>query len=95
MKKFIALALAAAMATSLVACGGSSAPAASSAAPAESAPAAEAAGEYDALEPVELILADKAPMEVAKKAVPFIIAFLIALLMITYIPAISTFLPSL
>ena len=60
MKKFIALALAAAMATSLVACGGSSAPAASSAAPAESAPAAEAAGEYDALEPVELILADSA-----------------------------------
>ena len=40
-------------------------------------------------------LAEKAPMEVAKKAVPFIIAFLIALLMITYIPAISTFLPSL
>lgn len=34
-------------------------------------------------------LAEKPPMSVAKKAVPFIIAFLIALILITYIPAIS------
>lgn len=35
------------------------------------------------------------PMAVARRAVPFIIAFLIALLCITYIPGISTLLPSL
>jgi C4-dicarboxylate transporter DctM subunit len=40
-------------------------------------------------------LADEPPMAVAKRAVPFIIAFLIALLLITYIPAISTGLVSL
>ena len=34
-------------------------------------------------------LAEKPPMSVAKKAVPFMIAFLIALILITYIPAIS------
>lgn len=38
-------------------------------------------------------IAQENPMTVAKKAVPFIIAFLIALLMITYIPALSTLLP--
>lgn len=40
-------------------------------------------------------LAQVPPMDVAKKSVPFIISFLIALAMITYIPALSTFLPSL
>lgn len=40
-------------------------------------------------------LAQVSPMSVAKKAVPFIIAFLIALAIITYVPATSTFLPSL
>ncbi|MGP1349315.1 MAG: TRAP transporter large permease [Stomatobaculum sp.] len=40
-------------------------------------------------------LAQAAPMDVAKKSVPFIVSFLIALAMITYIPALSTFLPSL
>lgn len=35
-------------------------------------------------------LADKPPMAVAKKAVPFIIAFLIALLLIVFVPAFST-----
>lgn len=34
-------------------------------------------------------LADEPPMAVAKKAIPFIIAFLVALVMIVYIPAIS------
>ena len=34
-------------------------------------------------------LSEKPPMSVAKKAVPFMIAFLLALLLITYIPAIS------
>ena len=33
-------------------------------------------------------------MNVAKKAIPFIIAFLLAMLLITYIPAISTVLPN-
>ena len=37
-------------------------------------------------------LANEPPMAVAKKAIPFIIAFLISLIMITYIPAISTIL---
>lgn len=37
-------------------------------------------------------LAEEPPMSVAKKAVPFIIAFLIALFLITYIAPISTFL---
>lgn len=40
-------------------------------------------------------LSEEQPMAVAKKALPFIIAFLIALLLITYIPTISTLLPSL
>lgn len=40
-------------------------------------------------------IAQENPMTVAKKAVPFIIAFLIALLLITYVPAISTLLPEL
>jgi len=40
-------------------------------------------------------IAQKQPMEVAKKAVPFIIAFTISLFMITYIPWLSTYLPSL
>ena len=34
-------------------------------------------------------LAEKPPMSVARKAVPFMIAFMIALILITYIPAIS------
>ncbi len=40
-------------------------------------------------------IADEKPMTIAKMAIPFIIAFVIALLAITYIPAISTFLPGL
>jgi C4-dicarboxylate transporter DctM subunit len=40
-------------------------------------------------------LADEPPMAVAKRAVPFIVAFLAALLLITYVPAISTGLVSL
>lgn len=40
-------------------------------------------------------LAEKPPMSVAKKALPFMIAFCIALLIITYVPAISTLLPNL
>ncbi|MCF2662781.1 TRAP transporter large permease [Pseudoflavonifractor phocaeensis] len=40
-------------------------------------------------------LADEPPMAVAKKAVPFIVAFLIALALITYVPWFSTFLVSL
>jgi C4-dicarboxylate transporter DctM subunit len=40
-------------------------------------------------------IAKEQPMAVAKKALPFIIAFLIALLVITYIPWFSTFLPGL
>ena len=39
-------------------------------------------------------LAEEPPMAVAKRAVPFIIAFLIALLVITYVPALSTWLPN-
>jgi C4-dicarboxylate transporter DctM subunit len=39
-------------------------------------------------------LSEEQPMNVARKAVPFIIAFLLAMLMITYIPAISTALPN-
>ena len=37
-------------------------------------------------------LAEEPPMSVAKKAVPFIIAFVVALFLITYVPPISTFL---
>lgn len=40
-------------------------------------------------------LAEEPPMSVARKAVPFIIAFLIALMLITYIPWFSTYLVSL
>ena len=40
-------------------------------------------------------LAEEPPMAVAKKAVPFIVAFLIALALITYVPWFSTFLVSL
>ncbi len=40
-------------------------------------------------------LAEEPPMAVAKRAVPFIVAFLIALALITYIPWFSTFLVSL
>ena len=40
-------------------------------------------------------LAEVPPMSVAKKSIPFILAFLVALAMIVYIPTISTFLPSL
>lgn len=39
-------------------------------------------------------LAEEQPMNVAKKAIPFMIAFLLAMLLITYIPAISTALPN-
>lgn len=38
-------------------------------------------------------ISEEPPMTVAKKALPFIIAFLIALLIITYVPAVSTMLP--
>lgn len=40
-------------------------------------------------------LAEKPPMSVAKKALPFMVAFCVALLIITYIPVISTLLPNL
>ena len=40
-------------------------------------------------------IAQKPPMDVAKKEVPSIIAFTISLFMITYIPWLSTYLPSL
>ncbi len=40
-------------------------------------------------------IAQEQPMDVARKALPFIIAFVIALFAITYIPALSTYLPSL
>lgn len=40
-------------------------------------------------------IAEEPPMAVAKKAVPFMIAFVIALLLITYVPWFSTFLPNL
>lgn len=61
MKKLISAVLAGSMAMSLAACGGS---AASSQAPAASGPASAASaassGGFDALEPVELVLADSA-----------------------------------
>lgn len=40
-------------------------------------------------------IAEEPPMAVARKAVPFMIAFIVALLFITYIPWFSTFLPNL
>ena len=40
-------------------------------------------------------IAEEPPMSVARKAVPFMIAFLVALLIITYVPWFSTFLPNL
>lgn len=40
-------------------------------------------------------IAQEQPMDVDRKALPFIIAFVIALFAITYIPALSTYLPSL
>lgn len=40
-------------------------------------------------------IAEEPPMAVAKKALPFIIAFLIALMVITYVPWFSTWLPGL
>jgi C4-dicarboxylate transporter DctM subunit len=40
-------------------------------------------------------IADEPPMTVAKRAVPFIVAFLIALALITYVAPISTLLPNL
>lgn len=40
-------------------------------------------------------LAEEPPMAVARRAVPFIVAFLIALALITYVPWFSTFLVSL
>ncbi|MBQ9564688.1 MAG: TRAP transporter large permease [Synergistaceae bacterium] len=39
-------------------------------------------------------LSESSPMAVARKSTPFIIAFLVALVMIVYIPEISTFLPA-
>lgn len=39
-------------------------------------------------------IAEEPPMSVARKAVPFMIAFLVALLIITYVPWFSTFLPN-
>lgn len=38
-------------------------------------------------------LSEEPPMSIAKRALPFIIAFLLALLLITYIPVLSTLLP--
>ena len=40
-------------------------------------------------------LSEEQPMAVARRAVPFILVFLLALLAITYVPALSTLLPSL
>ena len=40
-------------------------------------------------------IAEQHPMSVAKKAVPFILAFVVALFAITYVPSISTYLPGL
>ena len=40
-------------------------------------------------------IAGQQPMSVARKSVPFICAFLAALVGITYIPGLSTFLPAL
>ncbi len=40
-------------------------------------------------------ISEEPPMDVAKRALPFIIAFLIALVLITYVPWFSTFLPGL
>ncbi len=40
-------------------------------------------------------IAEKQPMEVAKKAIPFIVAFTVSLFLITYVPWFSTYLPSL
>lgn len=40
-------------------------------------------------------LSDEPPMAVARRAVPFIVSFLIALALITYVPWFSTFLVSL
>lgn len=40
-------------------------------------------------------IAGEQPMSVAKKALPFIISFVVALFIITYVPAISTYLPGL
>ncbi len=40
-------------------------------------------------------IAEQQPMSVAKKAVPFILAFVVALFVITYVPSISTYLPGL
>lgn len=40
-------------------------------------------------------IAEEPPMSVARKAVPFMIAFLVALVIITYVPWFSTFLPNL
>lgn len=37
-------------------------------------------------------LAEEPPMAIAKKAIPFMVAFLIALILITYVPALSTIL---
>ncbi len=40
-------------------------------------------------------IAERQPMDVARKAVPFILAFVVALFIITYVPSISTYLPGL
>ena len=40
-------------------------------------------------------IAEQQPMSVAKKAVPFILAFVVALFVITYVPSISIYLPGL
>lgn len=40
-------------------------------------------------------IAEEPPMSVARKAVPFMVAFMVALLIITYVPWFSTFLPNL
>ena len=40
-------------------------------------------------------LSDLPPMNIAKRAMPFIISFFIAMLLVVYVPQLSTFLPSL
>ena len=40
-------------------------------------------------------IAERQPMDVARKAAPFILAFVVALFIITYVPSISTYLPGL
>ena len=60
MKKLISAVLAGSMAMSLAACGGSAASSQAPAASGSAAASAASSGGFDALEPVELVLADSA-----------------------------------